>query len=132
MKNIYNAVSNRGYILKNEIICLKSRANRGNFEDYEKLFADSYGVQISPEQTAKGLAFLLNLWKTPKGKERKNSPFGYRETAILENFARFEFVDFYNAGNAWVNNYLPVYRVIATDGSAFEYYYNFEGLTITA
>lgn len=132
MKQIANLVARRGFILESEISCIKSRANRGNFEDYEKLFAESYGVQISPEQTAKGLSFLLNLWKTPRGKERKNNPFGYREQAILDDFKEFQFVDIYNASRGYCPFYLPVYRVIANDGSAFEYYYNFEGLTITA
>lgn len=132
MKNISKLVANRGYILESEISCIKSRANRGNFEDYEKLFADCYGVLISMEQTQKGLSFLLDLWKTPRGKERKNNPFGYREQSILDNFERFEFVGLYNASRGWYPFYLPVYRVIAKDGSSFEYYYNFEGLTITA
>jgi hypothetical protein len=98
-----------------------------------------YGFSLTPEQTAKGLAWLMNEWKTPTGKERVNNPFGYRETAILEDFKEFKLIGFYDCsryGAIFVpilyssKCYTPLYRVIAKEGNSFEYYYNFEGLSI--
>jgi hypothetical protein len=77
---------------------------------------------ITPEQAAKGLAWLLDKWKTPKGRERKNNPFSSREISVLENFRRFRLVDFYNVSQAMMALYVPVYRVEAHDGSSFDYY----------
>lgn len=77
---------------------------------------------VEPSQAAKGLAWLLDKWKTPTGKERKNSPYGARERHVLENFSHFTLVDFYDAsGNDWAF-FVPVYRVHSTDGSQFDYY----------
>lgn len=55
----------------------------------------------------------MNLYKTPTGKERKNNPFGYREMNILDNYKgeRFQFVGFYDAGNGWFRNFLPIYQL---------------------
>lgn len=78
--------------------------------------------RIADDQAAKGLAWLLNLWKTPKGAERKNNPFGYCETRVLEDFSHFELAGFYDAGrNGWPN-YLPLYNVISKAGASFQYY----------
>ena len=131
-QDICKAVAKRGYITENEINCFKSRMNRGDDSaNYDDLF-QNYGVMISPEQTAKGLSWLLNQWKTPRGIERKNNPFGAREISTLENFDHFELVDFYNAGS-WRPFYLPVYRVVGAAGYPdFEYYVNGGQLIITA
>lgn len=122
MKNITKLVEARGFILENEIITLKSRLSRGVEQDADLTY--NYApVAISPEQTEKGLSWLLNQWKTPAGKERKNNPFGYREQDILDNFDRFALVDFYDAGR-FCSFFVPVYRVISRSGASFEYYYN--------
>ena len=118
-KNINKAVAARGFIMEQEIITTKSRMNRGDYSGLD-LF-DNGPVAISDEQTAKGLAWLLNQWRGKSGRERKNNPFGYREQNALETFQRFELVDFIEGGNYYVSFYLPVYRVIGS-GASFDYY----------
>lgn len=89
---------------------------------------DDGGLELTAEQTAKGIKWLLSKWKTPRGVERKNSPFGYREQETLEHFTHFKFLYFYDLSTAYQtraghHNYQPVYGVYSTDApSNFEYY----------
>ena len=85
------------------------------------LIESHFGLALTDEQERKALAWLNNQWKTSTGKERKNNPFGYREEKILENATDVTFVQFHNAGNRYVDYFIPVYRVYSNDGS-FEYY----------
>lgn len=78
--------------------------------------------RIEPNQSAKGLAWLMDKWKTPRGVERKNNPYGYREQNVLANFSHFTLVDFYDAGNHYRSFFLPVYRVHSKDCGSFDYY----------
>lgn len=82
--------------------------------------AENEGLHITPEQTEKGLSWLLNLWKSPTGKERKNNPFGYREQEVLETFSHFTYDGHIDAGqyNSW---YAPIYTVVGKDAT-FQYY----------
>ena len=82
---------------------------------------------ITPEQTEKGLAWLLNQWKTPLGKERTSNPFGYREEEILEDFDHFTLAYIYDAATYFqsqhgIKNFVRVYRVVNRDGDSFQYY----------
>lgn len=83
-------------------------------------YAQEDGLKISQEQTKKGLDWLMNLWKTPAGKERKNNPFGYREQEALESFQYFTYDGHINAGtySTW---YAPLYTVVGKD-CTFQYY----------
>lgn len=82
--NKVNEIIERGFITESEINLLKNRVNNGRADVCE--LDDLGGLAITDEQTAKDLNWLLNKWKTPRGTERKNNPFGYREEDILENF----------------------------------------------
>ena len=112
-----------------QVNLLKRRLNDGKITPNE-IIGDGKAWRLTPEQTEKGLKYLMSLWKTPTGKEKEMSPFGFRETNVLENFSRFEVIDFYN-NNTYqqqqmgINNYQPLYRVVAKDGSSFEYYMDF-------
>ena len=82
---------------------------------------------VSPAQTKKGYDWLMNKWKTPRGVERKNNPFGLREQEILDDFGHFELKEYINNVNAYqsqagINNYQPVWEVVSKGGSSFEYY----------
>jgi hypothetical protein len=127
----------KGFLTESEVNLLKRRLNHVKgamtyhaIEISEIPFPDNgEGFKLSPEQTQKGLTWLKDQWKTPRGIERINNPFGYREENIIENFAEFRLIDFYNSANYYQNqigirSYIPLYRVIAKDGSTFEYYYN--------
>lgn len=130
----YNAIIQAGKIEEREIISMRSFMHKSKenarfifdaMNDYRDTNQDQ-NLSLSPDQNQKGYDFLMNCWKTPRGIERKNNPFGYREQAILENFSHFELKGFYNAGNAYRNFYLPLYECISKDGNSFEYYYNGE------
>ena len=96
---------------------LKRRANNG--EDIAEFYDIDRDIEVTPEQSAKGFAWLWNLYKTPSGKERKNNPFGYREMGILENYKgeNFTFQGFYDAGNGYCHFNVPIYEI-----GGMEYY----------
>lgn len=114
-------------IEENEIIAMKSFM--GKSKDNARAIFDALNeadkpLQLSTAQNKKGYDFLMSLRFTPTGKERVNNPFGYREQNILDNFSHFELNSFYNAGNAFVDFYMPLYECVSKDGGGFEYYYN--------
>jgi hypothetical protein len=100
-----------------EVKLLMRRANNGEKIDLSKFWNN----EVKLEDPKQGYDWLMNLWKTPNGKERKNNPFGYREEKVLENFSHIEFRGFYNAGNYNHNFYVPLWVVIGNETS-FEYY----------
>ena len=105
------------YITEKEVALLKGRLNRGIEE------ANITDARITEAQKLKGLKWLRNLYKAPKGKERKNNPFGYREQRILNaNDCEIKcyLAGFYNIGKLG-NFYIPVYRY-EYDGCHFDYY----------
>lgn len=77
--------------------------------------------KLEPEQIEKGRAWLVDQWKTPRGVERKNNPYGYREEGVLDSFETIRLSGFVDAGNINHHWYVPTYRVYGTEGS-FEYY----------
>jgi len=82
--------------------------------DYSELQSDEAQVQ-------KGYDWLIDQWKSPKGAERKNNPFGYREQGVLENFNTITFNGYYDAGNYYRSFYVPLYLVSGAE-TTFEYY----------
>lgn len=120
---IENVLSN-GVITEREILLLKKRANNGDNEAANFYPSCDIEIEITEEQSAKGYKWLMNLYKTPTGKERKNNPFGYREMNILDNYKgeRFQFVGFYNNGNILRDYYIPIYSLCG-----MEYYVNGKG-----
>lgn len=135
-KKYFEIVSNAEFIQEQEIISLRSWLNKKSSRGYgdfiqedkdqaERVF-DAFQnretpLKITPKQTEKGLAWLLNAWKTPTGKERKNNPFGIREQNVLADFKSFELVDFDDRGrNGW-SSYLPVYQVTSHKHGSFTY-----------
>ena len=82
---------------------------------------DCSEIALSDEQVQKGYDWLMDQWKSPKGAERKNNPFGYREQDVLENFDTITFNGYYDAGNYYRSFYLPLYLVSGAE-TTFEYY----------
>lgn len=110
-------------ISEKEILLIKNRMNKGEQINVQIIWDNC--PELTPEQNKKGIDFLLNVWKTPRGIERKNNPFGYREQNTLENFSHFELAGFYNNAKYGQGSfYIPLYNCIGSDGSAFQYYYN--------
>ena len=112
-----NEIAVSGYITENEIrtICRRLNAGTMHIHELQPIWDKEEGVNITPEQAKKGYTWLMNQWKTPAGKERKNNPFGYREQEILENFSEIVLFGFYDFGR-WYHRYAPLYYC------GFEYY----------
>jgi hypothetical protein len=109
-----------------ELNLVKRRLNDGTM-DVHKFWEDrnSEPIQLTEAQNKKGYDWLKNLWVTPTGKEREMSPFGYREEQVMRNFDHIEVIDFYDMSRTSdFHNYVPLYSVVAKDGSAFDYYYD--------
>ena len=123
-KSILNSVkANKGFISERDILTLKSRLNKGGdaWTEADAIFDSFPEIKITPEQSEKGLLWLKDKLETPKGRERKNNPFGYREEQIIRNFERFTLCDFMNIGR-FLPFYVPVYTIIGNGGQSFSYY----------
>ena len=117
---IYTEILACGYITERQILTMKSRANKGFTSEVRSIFSNG-NLMITPEQTAKGLDWLMDKWKTPRGAVRKNNPFTPRQQSILENFDRFELVKLIDRGTRFVTWHVPVYRVVSKHGRYFDY-----------
>lgn len=114
-------IKERGTITEQELLLLKRRASSG--DGYADTITGDDEIELSPEQIEKGYAWLMNQWKSPAGKERKNNPFGYREQDVLEGQSLTMYFDqFYNPSR-YSDFYVPVYTVSSSNGS-FQYYVN--------
>ena len=108
---IFENIHERGYMTEKEMLLLKSRSNKAqkdlfqydNFSDY---------VPLSEEWSNKGLKWLKSLLKK-NGEPKAGQNLGDREIEIIKSAkpSEFSFVCFYDAGNGWYRNYLPVYNV---------------------
>ena len=78
-------------------------------------------VKLTKEQGQKGYKWLMNLWKSPTGKERVNNPFGYREQLALEGYQYMTLDGDYDAGNFFHKFYVPLYTLHGKS-SDFQYY----------
>lgn len=124
----YIDIVNSGSITESQIISMRSHMNKDK-EAARAIFSawDAKELELSADQIQKGFEFLMNAWKTPKGIERKNNPFGYREQKILENFRDITLPSLYdNSKYGQSPYYLPLYYCNSKDGNGFEYYYDGE------
>ena len=112
-------IAKMGIITEKEINLIKIRLNRGEKVDLNPL--NEKVIKLTDEQNKKGIDFLINLYKTPRGIERKNNPFGFYEQRILDNFSHFCFNGYYNVGK-YDKYYIPVYSCYS-DVECFVYYY---------
>jgi hypothetical protein len=92
------------------------------FNDNKAIY-DRIGIKLSKEQVTKGFKWLKNLGFTPTGKERRNSPYGYREEYIVTNPKTILLAGFYdNAGFLQKRYLIPLYEAVGKDGTSMEYY----------
>lgn len=101
-----------------EVRLLLRRMNNGEQIDLTVVWDEPKRLE-DPDQ---GIKYLMGRWKTPKGVERKNNPFGYREVDILEDFSHFEFAGTYDTGNRYFSYNVPLWNVVANHGGSFQYY----------
>lgn len=113
-------------ISENEVLLIKNRMNNNrkdeHSEELEQWIWDNQ-PELTPEQNKKGLDFLMNLWKSPTGKERSGNPFREREQKALETFEHFTLDGFYDASRGGRSFYIPIYGLYGSGGN-FQYYYD--------
>lgn len=113
-------------ITEKEIALIGRRLNnKKDLKELAELYktAEEEHISVTQEQAKKGYEWLMNLWKTPIGAERKNNPYGYREQEALESGIKyFTYDGHFNDGNAYRDFYLPMYTFIGKNRQAFQYY----------
>lgn len=119
-EQIAQSIKEQGFISEKDINLLKNRANSGDLSGMQLIYDNE--VEVSAVQVEKGFTWLWDQYKTPRGVERKNNPFGYREQSVLEGVGvSFTFDDIYDTGNSVFSFYVPVYT-ISSSGGSFQYY----------
>lgn len=108
-EKILQEIAAKGEITERQILLLKSRSNKVGKDMYDYEVEE---VHITAPQGAKGLKWLRSLLRKD-GTPRKGVNLGYREVEIIKSATAndFYFNGFYDDGNRWRPNYLPVYEV---------------------
>ena len=108
---IFENIHARGYMTEKEMLLLKSRSNKAQKDLFHYDEFSEY-IPLSEEWANKGLQWLKSLLKK-NGEPKAGQNLGDREIEIIKTATAsdFTFVCFYDAGNGWLRNYLPVYNV---------------------
>ena len=108
---IFEQIKTRGYMTEREMLLLKSRSNKAQKDLFQYDEFSEY-IPLSEEWANKGLHWLKSLLKK-NGEPKAGQSLGYREIEIIKTAkpSEFSFVCFYDAGNGWFRNFLPVYNV---------------------
>ena len=108
---IFENIHERGYMTEREMLLLKSRSNKAQKDLFQYDEFSGY-IPLSEEWSNKGLQWLKSLLKK-NGEPKAGQNLGFREIEIIKTAkpSEFSFVCFYDAGNGWFRNYLPVYNV---------------------
>ena len=108
---IFENIHERGYMTENEMLLLKSRSNKAQKDLFQYDEFNGY-IPLSEEWSNKGLKWLKSLLKK-NGEPKAGQSLGYREIEIIKTATAsdFTFVCFYDNGNGWYRNYVPVYNV---------------------
>lgn len=113
LESIFSEIKESGFISKSQLQILKSRSNRGQRDvinyDWLESIGDGYGIPLTEEQGVQGLNWLKKFIK----KNGESNVYGYRELEIINSASPCDFVfkGFYDAGNGWFRNFLPIYQV---------------------
>ena len=110
-ETIFEQIKSRGYMEEREMLLLKSRSNKAQ-KDLFLYDEFSEYIPLSEEWANKGIQWLKSLLKK-NGEPKAGQSLGYREIEIIKNATAsdFTFVCFYDKGNGWYRNYIPVYNV---------------------
>ena len=98
---------------KGKLTTLKNRSNKQQTDlfdyDFIENFKDGYGIPLSEEQGKQGLKWLKKFIN----KKGESKVYGFREIEIIENASPrdFKFQGFYDNGNRYYKNYLPIYEL---------------------
>ena len=113
LESIFSEIKESGVITKQQLQLLKNRSNKQQKDvicyDWLESVGDGYGIPLTEEQGVQGLNQLKKFIK----KNGESNVYGYRELEIIGNASPCDFVfkGFYDAGNGWFKNYLPIYQV---------------------
>ena len=108
---IFENIRERGYMTEKEMLLLKSRSNKSQKDIFRYDEFSDY-IPLSEEFANKGLQWLKSLLKK-NGEPKAGQNLGDRETEIIKNATASDitFVCFYDNGNGWYRNFVPVYNV---------------------
>lgn len=108
---ICEQIKERGNMTEKEMLLLKSRSNKAQKDLFQYDEFCEY-IPLSEEWANKGLQWLKSLIKR-NGEPKAGQNLGYREIEIIKNATAsdFTFVCFYDNGNGWFRNFVPVYNV---------------------
>lgn len=108
---IFENIHERGYMTEREMLLLKSRSNKAQKDLFQYDEFTEY-IPVSEEWANKGLKWLKSLLKK-NGEPKAGQNLGYREIEIIKTAkpSEFSFICFYDAGNGWFRNFIPVYNV---------------------
>ena len=108
---ICEQIKTRGYMQEKEMLLLKSRSNKAQKDLFQYDEFSDY-IPLSEEWANKGLQWLKSLLKK-NGEPKAGQNLGFREIEIIKSATAsdFTFMYFYDAGNGWYRNYVPVYNV---------------------
>lgn len=108
---IFENIHERGYMTEKEMLLLKSRSNKAQKDLFQYDEFNEY-IPLSEEWSNKGINWLKSLLKK-NGEPKAGQNLGHREIEIIKNATAsdFTFVCFYDNGNGWYRNYVPVYNV---------------------
>lgn len=113
LESIFSEIKENGFISKSQLQTLKNRSNREQkcvvSYDWLKSIGYGYGIPLTEEQGEQDLKWLKKFIK----KNGESNVYGYREIGIIENASPCDFVfrGFYDAGNGWFRNFLPIYKL---------------------
>ena len=108
---IIEQIKKRGYMEEREMLLLKSRSNKAQKDMFLYDEFNEY-IPLAEEWSNKGLRWLKSLLKR-NGEPKAGQNLGDREIEIIKTATAsdFTFVCFYDVGNGWYKNYVPVYNV---------------------
>ena len=108
---IFENIHERGYMTEKEMLLLKSRSNKSQKDIFRYDEFSDY-ISLSEEFANKGLKWLKSLLKK-NGEPKAGQNLGDREIEIIKNATASDitFVCFYDNGNGWYRNFVPIYNV---------------------
>lgn len=108
---IIEQIKKRGYMTEKEMLLLKSRSNKAQKDLFQYDEFNGY-IPLSEDWSNKGIQWLKSLLKR-NGEPKAGQNLGDREIKIIQTATAsdFTFVCFYDNGNGWYKNYVPVYNV---------------------
>lgn len=108
---IFEEIKESGYMTESQMKRIKNMSNKAQKDLF--MYDEFCGyIPLSEDWSEKGIKWLKSLLKK-NGEPKAGQNLGYREIEIIKT-AKAEdltFVCFYDNGNGWFRNYVPVYNV---------------------